>query len=958
MATQPKKPTTRAVNGEILDYGSAHYQDNPEKNMSYFVDIKQDNGQVFKLWGVKLEEVMENNGFKKGDKVNLIDHGLQNNVRQWEGQYYEELKEINSIEKDDEGIVLGKDTPRQLNTNADLSNSDNKERREYQSVNHKVDDEEITDEQEYFAKLPPSVKHNYEAIKVNKFLKTEKVNYYDKANPSSIAFEDRNTSLNTANSDEKTVNAMLDMAQAKGWKSIKLKGTEEFKRQMWLEAQLRGIETKGYKPKEEDLAAFKVKQAERTKNEIEQDVASEKDMVINTPEPDKQQAPATPTAEIESQGQEVERELNTELDTDNEPTPPVLDTQGQEPTEPTKETMVEVANDYTDEKMARFEEQQLEKWENQQLAGYENDGFDYTEEELERYEQQVYNQWEANQLADHKPLSQEQGQDMTAPTAEEVVHNELVNESLAMREQYYQTGWEREQDVLSENYHEIGDRDFSLQNLNAELTEYKKPHYALDSNSDVHFIKGTIESLDIPSEAKKEVIDNFNNRMTKEFHVSDNHDMPHENRLLRSTAVMGRYDLKQALNELDVPNKDEVLKAYDSKVIDYSHKASEHQKDFKSEKLLESMKQSEAYISAKNALDIAGTHNESWVKDALQSNFDRRMAELATQGKNSPEMIEQEAQGALGDVAKHLNESNAKLLNENFEHGINGREAQKSELQVAEERTNHALEVATDNVPDAWLKDALKANYEKKLAELERNEMKTPQAVQEAAKEAVADVTKHLNEDSSKAIKDSFEKAMQDDKEKSGIKEFAKETAAEVAITAATPPPAQPLVAGAFAAKSLNDAKDFVNKEMEKESYMRSEEFNNGRDLGDDDVTLKADVERFGDNLAAPAGKTESRESARQKVEAAFERKVDKTDQRQHQREQLTGKDAVAVAGYKKMIAEKLKDNPELMVAKLNDVDKAIASQKEFKAPEMPSNKIESSVEIQKTQPSNQDRNR
>lgn len=693
MATQPKKPTTRAVNGEILDYGSANYQDNPENNMSYFVDIKQDNGQVFKLWGVKLEEVMENNGFKKGDKVNLIDHGLQNNVRQWEGQYYEELKEINSIEKDDEGIVLGKNVPRQLSTNADLNNSDNKERKEYQSVNHKVDDEEITDEQEYFAKLPPSVKHNYEAIKVNKFLKTEKVNYYDKTNPSSIAFEDRNTSLNTANSDEKTVNAMLDMAQAKGWKSIKLKGTEEFKRQMWLEAQLRGIETKGYKPKEEDLVAFKVKQAERTKNEIEQDMASEKDMVINIPEPDKEQAPAEPTAEAQEQGRETERELNTELDTGNEQTPPVPDNQ---------------------------------------------------EQTLDNQEQES--------------LSQEQEQDMTAPTAEETdkaVHDELVNESLAMRERYYQTGWKREQDVLSENYHEIGDGDFVLKNLNATLTEYKKPHYALDSNSDVHFIKGTIESLDIPSETKKEVIDNFNNRMTKEFYASDSHDMPHENRLLRNTAIMGRYDLQQALNELDAPNKDEVLKAYDSKVIDYSQKASEHQRYFKNEKQLESIKQSEAY-----------------------------------------------------------------------------------------------------------------------------------------------------------------------------------------------------------AAKIPNDAKDFANKEKEKEAYIRSEEFNNGRDLGDDDVTLKADIERFGDNLAVPTGKTETQEAARQRVEAAFERKVDKTDQRQHQREQLVGKDAVAVAGYKKMIAEKLKDNPELMVAKLNDVDKAIASQKEFRAPEMPSNKIESSVEIQKTQPSNQDRSR
>lgn len=657
MATQPKKPTTRAVNGEILDYGSAHYQDNPEKNMSYFVDIKQDNGQVFKLWGVKLEEVMENNGFKKGDKVNLIDHGLQNNVRRWEGQYYEELKEINSIEKNDEGIVLGKETPRQLNTNADLSNSDNKERKEYQSVNHKVDDEEITDEQEYFAKLPPSVKHNYEAIKVNKFLKTEKVNYYDKTNPSSIAFEDRNTSLNTANSDEKTVNAMLDMAQAKGWKSIKLKGTEEFKHQMWLEAQLRGIETKGYKPKEEDLAAFKVKQAERTKNEIEQDVASEKDMVINTPEPDKEQALAKPipTAEIESQGQEVERELNTELDTGNEQTPPVLDTQEQEQTQAKAYQAIIVTQE--------FDQGTRSSWVEVREAGtlgigsYQEDG----------------------RAVINTPYSKE-------------------------------------------NALELG-----------------VARYRIDE------IESMLERGDI--EPYKEVV------------------------FERSPEEQAALEQESALMQAKIAEQKAIQKEWDDRHFNNLP-----------------LEQREAIL------------------DELQSDIEK--------------------QGIGWKIA---------------------------EFEGSRERYDGTL----DSFHQAdWVREHIEA------------------------------------------------------------------------------------------------------KELEKESYIRSEEFNNGRDLGDDDVTLKADVERFGDNLAVPVGKKESRESARQKVEAAFERKVDKTDQRQHQREQLTGKDAVAVAGYKKMIAEKLKDNPELMVAKLNDVDKAIASQKEFKAPEMPSNKIESSVEIQKTQPSNQDRNR
>ena len=109
---------------------------------------------------------------------------------------------------------------------------------------------------------------------VNRFLKDEKVNYYDKADQSSVAFEDRKNALHTSRQDEKTIKAMLDLAQSKGWSSIKLKGTEEFKREAWLEASIRGIETKGYTPTEKDLADLKIRQELRTNNQVEVDKQS------------------------------------------------------------------------------------------------------------------------------------------------------------------------------------------------------------------------------------------------------------------------------------------------------------------------------------------------------------------------------------------------------------------------------------------------------------------------------------------------------------------------------------------------------------------------------------------------------------------------------------------------------------------------------------------------------------
>lgn len=69
-----------------------------------------------------------------------------------------------------------------------------------------------------------------------------------------MKFKDTGKHINTACDDKETIQNMLDVAESKGWDSIKISGTPEFQRQMWLEAQLRGIRTSGYNPCPEDFA--------------------------------------------------------------------------------------------------------------------------------------------------------------------------------------------------------------------------------------------------------------------------------------------------------------------------------------------------------------------------------------------------------------------------------------------------------------------------------------------------------------------------------------------------------------------------------------------------------------------------------------------------------------------------------------------------------------------------------
>ena len=87
-------------------------------------------------------------------------------------------------------------------------------------------------------------------------------------NPKTVLFEDKGKTIQTARDDKQTIQDMLDVAKAKGWDSIKISGSQEFKRKMWLEAESRGIATKGYKPSPEDLAILENRREERATNNI------------------------------------------------------------------------------------------------------------------------------------------------------------------------------------------------------------------------------------------------------------------------------------------------------------------------------------------------------------------------------------------------------------------------------------------------------------------------------------------------------------------------------------------------------------------------------------------------------------------------------------------------------------------------------------------------------------------
>ncbi|MDW5378839.1 LPD7 domain-containing protein [Halomonas sp. HP20-15] len=133
--------------------------------------------------------------------------------------------------------------------------------------------------------------------------------YYFAGRPDSLAFVDKGARLQTKLSNAQVAGSMVDIAESRGWTEIQVKGTQDFRREAWLEAASRGLEVRGYKPREEDLARLKKLATERQPNEIEaREQADQPRTNKGQPSRPRQQSEAAKPREAASQTQERAQE--------------------------------------------------------------------------------------------------------------------------------------------------------------------------------------------------------------------------------------------------------------------------------------------------------------------------------------------------------------------------------------------------------------------------------------------------------------------------------------------------------------------------------------------------------------------------------------------------------------------------------------------------------------------------
>lgn len=115
-------------------------------------------------------------------------------------------------------------------------------------------------EEESFLK-PTTIARDYEQVGLEYRLKNSNSN---------LVFREAEggNSLHTASTDKKIIGDMVAMAKAKGWSNIKLTGSQEFRREAWLQSESQGIKTTGYTPRAEDLEVLDALKKQRRENGI------------------------------------------------------------------------------------------------------------------------------------------------------------------------------------------------------------------------------------------------------------------------------------------------------------------------------------------------------------------------------------------------------------------------------------------------------------------------------------------------------------------------------------------------------------------------------------------------------------------------------------------------------------------------------------------------------------------
>ena len=182
-------------------------------------------------------------------------------------------------------------------------------------INHDIEETKVIDTKKL--KTDESKESNKEGLPkalLNKYYVVDD-KYHFKGNPEKVAFEDSGKTLKTTIDDKHIAASMVELAQAKKWGTLQVKGTEEFKRNVWLEASMKGMTVKGYEPRDIDIALLNDMKKSQGKEVVQNTINKDADRQKEKPLKDQEKVdPAQERKEKLNNLSEQEKALLTVFD--------------------------------------------------------------------------------------------------------------------------------------------------------------------------------------------------------------------------------------------------------------------------------------------------------------------------------------------------------------------------------------------------------------------------------------------------------------------------------------------------------------------------------------------------------------------------------------------------------------------------------------------------------------------
>jgi antirestriction protein ArdC/phage/plasmid primase-like uncharacterized protein len=119
------------------------------------------------------------------------------------------------------------------------------------------------------SEIPEPVRQRYLVSTVDAqpgVLGDAKTMYFFRDKENALAFADHGARMATEHSRPDVVESMIAVARTKGWESLRVAGAPEFRREVWLQASLQGLEVTGFKPQAADLGQLAALRTERAQN--------------------------------------------------------------------------------------------------------------------------------------------------------------------------------------------------------------------------------------------------------------------------------------------------------------------------------------------------------------------------------------------------------------------------------------------------------------------------------------------------------------------------------------------------------------------------------------------------------------------------------------------------------------------------------------------------------------------